>query len=201
MADTKVSALAALTGINVAGGDLFPMVDVSDTTMAASGTDKSITATELMLAMNAPTSVRITSTVSTTTTALANVTSLVVSVTSGNNYYFKFGVIYTSTVAATGIILGATTPTFSVYAANVACPAAADATSAMFFGWLTTSGDSVTSTGVQQTAGTGARYLATVEGFISPTANGTVQVQYASEVNNTTISVIPGSFGMLWTID
>lgn len=46
MADTKISALTALTGANLADADLLPIVDVSDTTMAASGTDKSMTTLE-----------------------------------------------------------------------------------------------------------------------------------------------------------
>lgn len=51
MADTKISALAALLGANSADGDLAVVVDVSDTTMAASGTDKSITVAELAQAI------------------------------------------------------------------------------------------------------------------------------------------------------
>jgi len=51
MADTKISALTAQTGANSAAGDLIPVVDVSDTTMAASGTTKKITLTELMLGL------------------------------------------------------------------------------------------------------------------------------------------------------
>ncbi len=47
MADTKISALTALTGANSAPTDLLTVVDVSDTTMAASGTNKSITRQEL----------------------------------------------------------------------------------------------------------------------------------------------------------
>lgn len=47
MADTKVSALAALSGASLASADLFPVVDVSDTSMAASGTDKSVRFDEL----------------------------------------------------------------------------------------------------------------------------------------------------------
>jgi hypothetical protein len=47
VADTKISALSALTGANLASGDQLVAVDVSDTTMAASGTDKAITASEL----------------------------------------------------------------------------------------------------------------------------------------------------------
>lgn len=51
MADTRISDLTAITGSSVASTDLVPIVDVSDTTMAASGTDKKITATELATAI------------------------------------------------------------------------------------------------------------------------------------------------------
>lgn len=51
MADTKISALAALLGVNVASGDRLVIVDVSDTSMAASGTDHYITADELATAL------------------------------------------------------------------------------------------------------------------------------------------------------
>jgi hypothetical protein len=39
MPDTKITALTALLGADLAAGDLFPVVDVSDTTMAATGTN------------------------------------------------------------------------------------------------------------------------------------------------------------------
>lgn len=51
MADTKVTDLTALTGANTATGDLFTIVDVSDTTMAATGTNKKITRAELLNAL------------------------------------------------------------------------------------------------------------------------------------------------------
>jgi hypothetical protein len=47
VADTKISDLAALTGANLATTDEFAVVDKSDTTMAASGTDKRMTAAEV----------------------------------------------------------------------------------------------------------------------------------------------------------
>jgi hypothetical protein len=50
MADTKISGLTALTGANTASGDLLTIVDISDTTMAATGTNKKITLTELQSA-------------------------------------------------------------------------------------------------------------------------------------------------------
>lgn len=47
MADTKISALTALTGANLASTDEAVVVDKSDTTMSVDGTDKKMTATEL----------------------------------------------------------------------------------------------------------------------------------------------------------
>lgn len=46
MADQKITELTALTGANLAVADLFVLVDVSDTTMSATGTDKKITAVD-----------------------------------------------------------------------------------------------------------------------------------------------------------
>lgn len=42
MPDSKITDLTALLGSAVAGGDYVPVVDVSDTTMAASGTNKKV---------------------------------------------------------------------------------------------------------------------------------------------------------------
>lgn len=49
MTDKKITELTALTGANVAVGDEFVLVDISDTTMAATGTDKNITSAEVRL--------------------------------------------------------------------------------------------------------------------------------------------------------
>jgi len=50
MADTKTTALSALTGASSATGDVFPIVDISDTTQGASGTTKKMTRAELVAA-------------------------------------------------------------------------------------------------------------------------------------------------------
>lgn len=42
MADAKITDLGTISGANVADGDYLVLVDVSDTSMAASGTDKKI---------------------------------------------------------------------------------------------------------------------------------------------------------------
>lgn len=47
MADQQISDLGVLTGANLAAGDKFEVLDVSDTSMAAEGTNKGMTAAEL----------------------------------------------------------------------------------------------------------------------------------------------------------
>lgn len=48
MADTKISALATQTGVNVdPTADILVTVDVSDTSMGSGGTDKKITINDL----------------------------------------------------------------------------------------------------------------------------------------------------------
>lgn len=51
MPDSKITELTALAGASAASGDLAVVVDVSDTSMAASGTDKKMTLTELSTAV------------------------------------------------------------------------------------------------------------------------------------------------------
>lgn len=52
MADTKISGLTELTTGNLANGDLIPVVDISDTTMAATGTDKKVLASSVKTYIN-----------------------------------------------------------------------------------------------------------------------------------------------------
>ena len=50
MPDQKISALASLAAGSVVPGDLLEIVDISDTTMAASGTNKRIDVNNLRAA-------------------------------------------------------------------------------------------------------------------------------------------------------
>lgn len=51
MADTKITDLSSLSGASIATGDVFVLVDVSDTSMAASGTNKKTTASDVTTAV------------------------------------------------------------------------------------------------------------------------------------------------------
>ncbi len=52
MPDTKRSGLAALTGTDLAAGDLIDLTDVSDLAMAATGTDKKMTVADLVVGLD-----------------------------------------------------------------------------------------------------------------------------------------------------
>lgn len=131
-----------------------------------------------------------------TSTTLANATGLAFAVTSGVVCRFRFDVIFRTAALTTGIRLGLTCPAFTVLAANVTTPFAADGTGMMFEGAITTSGDSVLSTGV---AAANADNLAVIEGVLLPSANGTLQLQAATEVAASAATVRAGSNGQLWT--
>jgi hypothetical protein len=104
VADTKISALAALTGANVAAGDLATLVDVSDTTMAASGTNKKITIDELVIALQArgmPRVMQLTAQHAISSTTPTKVTGLDLTLEAGT-FIFEYWLIVqsaTSTVA------------------------------------------------------------------------------------------------------
>ena len=82
MADTKISALTSL-GAVPASGDYFPIVDVSDTTQAASGTTKKITASYFAFLGQAQ-SFTATQTVAPTSTSVDGLIVNMPSTTSGN---------------------------------------------------------------------------------------------------------------------
>ena len=125
-----------------------------------------------------------------TTVTLANTTGLSFAVVNGTTYKFRGLIVFRSAATTTGIKVGITVPNFTVFSASVFAPVAADGTAGGFHGWLTSSGDSVTATGVQAA---NTDYIATVEGVIVPSANGTVQLQHASEVAGSGVTIRRGS--------
>jgi hypothetical protein len=129
-----------------------------------------------------------------TSTTLANAAGLSFAVTAGTYYSFEFVVLFQAAATTTGLRLGLTCPAFSVYSARATIPIAADGVSGESQGWLTTSGDSVLGTGVQAITTT---YAATIRGMILPSASGTLQVQYATEVSASGVAIKQGSHGIM----
>lgn len=132
-----------------------------------------------------------------TSATLANVTGLGFAVTAGNYYSFEFVVLFQSAATTTGLRLGLTLPAATVYSASVDIPIAADGAGGSMQGWLTTSGDSVLGTGVQAATTT---YAATIRGMILPSASGTLQVQAATEVAASAITIKQGLHGIMRTV-
>lgn len=132
-----------------------------------------------------------------TTTVLATTSGMIFTLNTGVNYKFEFGVLYRSAALTTGIKIGLLFPAATVVSANVTMPTAADAAAGSWHGAITTSGDSVVSSGVEAS---GTTYLAQVDGTIRTTAAGNLTLQHASEVSASGVLVQAGTYGILTTI-
>ena len=129
-----------------------------------------------------------------TTTTLANITNLNFNVVSGSYYQYEFFILFQSSIATNGLKLAVTYPAATVASYRAEIPIAADAAAGDWHGWGTSSGDAITGTGVQTA---NVVYMAKIVGNILPSANGTIQSQYASEVATNTTTIKQGSFGRL----
>ena len=134
-----------------------------------------------------------TGTVSSSLTTLANVTGAAIALLANSLYRVTMYVRFSSTASGTGIRLGLTCPTGATISAQVSIPVRADSTSGCFQGSIVVSGDSVTATGVEIA---GTAYVAVIQGVIQTGATaGNLQLQYATEVSGSSVSVLPMSVG------
>lgn len=129
-----------------------------------------------------------------TSTALVDLTSVAFPLLVGNLYTFRFAVLFRSADVTTGLKVGLTFPSASVFACNVRIPVAADGTAAELTGRITSSGDSVVGTTVEAAATT---YEAIVEGTILPAAAGNLQPQVARGGTNHEVKPMTGCNGRL----
>ena len=130
-----------------------------------------------------------------TTVAMGNVTGLVFSLQAGVTYEFGFCVIFKSFTSTSGLRLGLTFPSATIVSASARIPISADGAAAELQGWITTSGDSVMGTAVQAV---NTDYLAMIDGIITPSANGNLQVQSGAELSGAAgTQVRQSSFGRL----
>ena len=132
-----------------------------------------------------------------TSTTVSDVTNMAFSVTSGVYYSFRFLVLFQSNTGSRNISLTLTTPTFTTFGATVKIPSSGDAINAIYEGYITSSGDEVIPG--SSIPATNTSFVATVEGTILPSANGTVQLRagVTSTAGNPTITVKQGSVGVL----
>jgi hypothetical protein len=109
----------------------------------------------------------------------ADVTGLVLALTAGLRYYFKFKVVYQSAAVLTGIGFCLSRPAMTSERFSVQIQAAL--AGALFVFWDSTE-PMTTQLISAETLVANTNYEAVVEGFCEPSANGNLQLQFASEV-------------------
>lgn len=126
---------------------------------------------------------------------IADVTGLSFAVTSGNTYWFRFVIRYTAAATTTGSRWSINGPTTSALAFNVSTPLIATVNSSdsvsqsNMVAYDTPATANATSPNNSATGG----QIATIEGFITPSANGTVIARFSSEVASSAIVAKAGS--------
>jgi hypothetical protein len=130
------------------------------------------------------------------TSVYRNTTGLFFNAATGSLYEFRFGVIYSSAATTTGIAIKMTFPAVTMFSASVMAPVstAADGVANIFCGWITTSGDAVIGTGTPNAT---EDFTAFIHGAIIASTGGTVQVQHATEVTGSNITIQQGSWGIV----
>lgn len=118
-------------------------------------------------------------------------------VTNGKLYQFKANYIFRTAATTTGLRFGLTCPAFTILAATGQVPVAAGGTAGVYHSYITGSGVSVTGTGV---ARAGVDYLATLDGVIQPSADGSLVFQWSTEINASRVTIRAGSHAELWQV-
>jgi len=118
---------------------------------------------------------------------IADVTGLSFAVTNGNKYWFRFVIPYTAAAAATGSRWSINGPTVTFLAYKSAYTLS---TTSETLNYATTYDAPANSNATSIAAGN----LAVIEGYIVPSANGTVIARFASEV---TVSAIVAKAGAI----
>ena len=218
MADTKQSDFADLTEATIALGDKSPLVDISDTSMAATGTNKEITLQDLadFLAVtpssgySIPRIKRLNSQHSVTGVTGTKVTDLDIALEAGT-FTFNYSVINRSATATTGVGLGInfSTGTAAVKVAmrrNVATittasnglteeeSGAALVTGGVMNAWATKAYSTTAPNMMAEGVGaTGVDLLDIVEGVVIVTVTGTLELWHSSQIAVTTTTLEVGS--------
>lgn len=145
--------------------------------------------------------VKITSDINTSSETLGNATGLSFSVTSGQYYYFRFVLLVQSDNTNVGLQYATTHPSVTAYGARVSHMATSGATDIgathEHQGYLTAA-DAQCSASTTSEADTSL--ISVVEGIIIPSADGTLQLQYAVEsgAGSGTVTIKQGSMGWLY---
>jgi hypothetical protein len=130
------------------------------------------------------------------TVTYADCSGLSFAVTSGVYYHFRFNLTFQTAATTTGIKFKFTGPTVTRFSCEANVPFAADGAGGSWQGHIAAYADSAKTTGVQLA---NTDNFAVVEGNILPSANGTLQLQFASEVASSNAIIRQGSNALLYT--
>jgi hypothetical protein len=169
---------------------ILPFLANRDTVLTYDPSTKQLKTTKIAVPVKVVNTVDQTS----TSTTVANSNTLSFTVAAATYYRFKFTVVFRTAAATTGLKLSVTHPGATVFSAKAEIPNGADGTGSDFSGWITSSGDVVTATGVQAA---NTDYIAVVEGVILPSAGGLVRLQFGSEIAGSTVTLRNGSLAFL----
>ena len=133
-----------------------------------------------------------------TTTTLANVTGMNLSLAANTTYTFEYVILFQDSSTTSGIGLSLNGPAgATVISYTVDIPNAADGTSALFSGWGTAWDDPIVSTGVQAT---GTTYAAHIFGVVKTAGTaGTLTPRFRRGASAATATIKDGSWGQLFT--
>ena len=123
-----------------------------------------------------------------TANTIADVTGLSFSVTAGETYLFRFTIRYTAAATTTGsrwAINGPASPTALAYRSNYTLTATSETVNSGLSAYDMPAAASASSIV--------AANIAIIEGYITPSANGTVVARFASEVSSSAIVAKAGS--------
>lgn len=124
-----------------------------------------------------------------TANTIADVTGLSFSVTSGNIYWFQFYIMYTANATTTGSrwsVNGPASPTFLRFKSEYSLTTTTRTINEGLSAYDTPAGASASSAATNSN-------IAWVEGFVQPSANGTLIARFASEVSSAAITAKAGS--------
>jgi hypothetical protein len=124
-----------------------------------------------------------------------DITGLSFSLTSGRRYYFKFMVTYQTAATTTGVGFCFSTPAMTASNYKVEIMQAAAGTDQMYTNSVV---NNLTTVLVSASViALGTDYIASVEGFCQPSADGTLQLRCRSEVNASQITIQNTGIGFL----
>jgi len=136
-------------------------------------------------------SVNISTLSSTSNVTLTNITGMEVSVINGKSYLIEAYLLFRSVATATGIALSVgTTGASGTIFAQIHIPVGANGTAGELQGQMTSFSSVVIGTGVQ-TANT--TYIARITGIFTCTTSGTIYPQFRSEINGSSVTILPNS--------